>query len=153
MLWSSKISVTQMQCNRNPIEFEFCWGVAAGEMGIRIPKPVCRKRCSVMSTKVESGRRETRGLCPVFPATKQRGSSRTTKQPARNGQAGDNYGHWPRDGQVWQLWPGTSKYGNYDQERASMATMARQQARMRMSMLVKCVWETPLGKGLTTRVN
>ena len=64
-----------------------------------------------MSTKVESGRRETRGLCPVFPATKQRGSSRTTKQPARNGQAGDNYGHWPRDSQVWQLWPGTSKYG------------------------------------------
>ena len=104
-----------MQCNRNPIEFEFCWGVAVGEMGIRIPKPVCRKRCSVMSTKVESGRRETRGLCPVFPATKQRGSSRTTKQPARNGQAGDNYGHWPRDGQVWQLWPGTSKYGNYGQ--------------------------------------
>ena len=47
----------------------------------------------------------------------------------------------------------TAKYGNYGQERASMATMARQQARMRMSMLVKCVWETPLGKGLTTRVN
>ena len=131
-----------MQFNLNPIEFEFVSREAVGEMGT---KPVCRKRCSVMSTKVESGRREASSQ--FFPATKP-GWSPTTKQPARNGQAGDNYGHWPRDSQVWQLWPGTSKYGQlWPGDRQDLLGQNEHGEQVFMGM------EYATWKGLTSRVN
>ena len=101
-----------MQCNRNPIEFEFCWGVAVGENS-----EACMQE-TVFSHEHKSWVWPTRDERPLPSFSRNKAAWFEPDNEAAGQEWASRRQLWPlatrrpslatmaRNEQVWQLWPG-----------------------------------------------
>ena len=97
-----------MQCNRNPIEFEFGWRVAVGEMGTRSLYAGNGVQSWAQKLSLADERREA--SAQFFP--QQSSVVRAGQRSSRPGMG--------KQETTMAIGHATAKYGNYGQERSSM---------------------------------